>query len=319
MCRIFRLLLAFLAAMNIAAAAADPPVKQLELRINITDLAPPRVVPVHLWMPAQPALKPRPLLLFFPGWGEDVDGNASLLGSLAARGFIVAGVAYPEGSGLPDPKIPMQFTSDAAFAAGRAQGNRMVEIQAEDASRVLDTLLAPQSPLVHANEHADPKMIGVLGYSLGGAVAAQTALRDPRVRAAMNLDGWMFGDVVKEQFSRPYLVISDGLPPATEAEMTSPNAFLSHFARLRHSDRIVQDAQLRHSGGWRVTIAGSDHFTFADKAVKGQPGTGTIDPPLAREIVAAYAADFFTKILEGQSAPLLEGHSRYPEARVEHF
>jgi dienelactone hydrolase len=329
MCRLPALAATLILTMTLLfsrAEAENPPVKEIDLKIATKNLALPRTIPVHLWIPAHiPFGKESrrvPLLLFFHGWGGHVAESTSLCAGLAARGFIVAGVSYPEGSGLPDPKIPMQFTSDSAFAAGCAQGNRMVEIQAVDASDVLDALLAPPPPgqAAWSYKHIDPKKIGVLGYSLGGAVSAQTALHDPRVRAVMNLDGWMFGDAVKERFPQPYLVISDGLAPATETEMNSDNQFLRHFARLRASDRLVQNAQLAHSGGYRVTIAGSDHFTFADQAVKGQPGTGTIDPPRAREIVEAFAADFFAHQLQGRPYSLLAvGLTKFPEAKIESF
>ncbi len=281
---------------------------------------PPRLVAATVWYPTP---KPQsefvtpsggiapgrfPVLLYFPGWGAKVEDNASLLGDLARHGFIAVGLSYPQGAGLPDPAVPMQFVPDSAYAAGITQGNRMVQIESEDGSLVLDALEKmdrgdPSTPLTG---HLDTQRAGVLGYSLGGSVAAQAALRDPRFRAVMNLDGWMFGEVATQFFSRPYLVVSDAQAPPADADLNSPNVFIRNFSSLRVRDKRQQTAQLAKSGGYRVTIAGSTHFTFSDHAKAGENNAGPVSPALAMGLVGAYACDFFGKYLEGLPAPLLD-------------
>lgn len=288
-----------------------------------------RSVTASVWYPAADASAHAPIaagrypvLLYFPGWGGQVGDNASLLENLARNGFIVVGVSYPEGADLPDPKIPMQFVPDSAYISGTAQGNRMVQIQAEDASSVLDALaeLDKKDPDNRFAGRLNMKRIGVLGYSLGGSVAAESALRDPRFHAVMNLDGWMFSDAATKFFTQPYLVISDDLAAPTSAGLNSPNAFLRNFSQLRERDAKHQTAQLTRAGGYRVTIAGSSHFTFSDHAQANVKNAGPIDPKRAMAIVGAYAVDFFGKNLEERLVPLLDKReARFSEVKLEMF
>jgi dienelactone hydrolase len=161
----------------------------------------------------------------------------------------------------------------------------MVQIESEDGSQVLDALgkMDQADPDGRFTGHLDTKRAGVLGYSLGGSVAAQTALHDPRFLAVMNLDGWMFGDVATQFFSQPYLVISDALAPPTAADLNSPDAFLRNFSSLRARDAKQQTAQLQKSGGYRLTVAGSSHFSFSDRAA-GHANRGRFGSRFLRKI-----------------------------------
>lgn len=294
---------------------------------DFSDAHPPRSTKAHFWYPAKvsgenaPMAKGRfPVLLYFPGWGGLVAHNASLLERLARHGFVVAGLDYPEGEGIPSDKIPMQFAPDSAYATATAQGNLMVRIEAENASRALDRLVQFDRSDPRFAGHLDTKRAGVLGYSLGGSVAAEAAWRDPRFRAVMNLDGWMFGDVASRFFPQPYLVFRDDLAAPTAADLASPDAFTRNFSRLRERDAKHQADQLAQSRGYRITIAGSSHFSFSDIAVANVNNAGPIDPKRAMAIVSAYAVDFFGKYLDGRVALLLDLRAAgFPEATQESF
>jgi predicted dienelactone hydrolase len=310
--------------MNINGSPTDvgkTNISEARLQFDFNKAGTTRSVVADIWYPATKS-SGYPVLLFFPGWGAKVSINASLLSGLASRGFVVVGVSYPTGPGMPDPAVPMKFAPDEGYASGTAQGNAMVKIEAEDASLVLDKLIAlnagdADKRFAHL---MDTKRAGVLGYSLGGSVAAEAAFKDPRFKAVMNLDGWMFGDVATGFFTQPYLVISDDLAPATAEQMASTDAFTRNFARLRDRDKKQQTAQLERSHGYRVTISGASHFTFSDEAKANEKNAGPIDPKRALTIVGDYAADFFGKYLAARPAPLLDvPETRFPEAKFEAF
>jgi pimeloyl-ACP methyl ester carboxylesterase len=308
---------------------ADSPVGTTSLHFKPPQFALARAFTAQVWYPATTAGKDTPVaagrypvLLYFPGWGSQVDDNAALLADLARAGFVAVGLSYPVGAGVPDPTVPMQFSSDSAYSAGAAQGDLMVRLEAEDGVAVLDALTKVDraDPPRHFTGHLDLQKVGTLGYSLGGCVAAETAWRDARVQAVMNLDGWMFADVAAQFFPQPYLVFRDELAPPTKAQLTSTDAFTRLFAGLRQRDAWQQAQQLAHGGGYRVTIAGSSHFSFSDHARANEKNAGPIDPRRALAIVSAYAVEFFGKELAGRPAPLLDQkENRFPEAQLEVF
>lgn len=56
----------------------------------------------------------------------------------------------------------------------------------------------------------DLNRIGAFGQSFGGAVSGQLCLKDSRVRAGINLDGFQFGDIIDEPLQDPYMLIQSG-------------------------------------------------------------------------------------------------------------
>jgi predicted dienelactone hydrolase len=126
---------------------------------------------------------------------------------------------------------------------------RLINIRAADASFALDQLsrvarLDPRSPLAG---HLDLHRVGIIGHSIGGATAVQVIAADPRFKAAVNLDGKLFGAQSAAHLKRPLLWIqSDG--PQT-AEYTQGR------------DRLLN--RLR-DGGALMTIGGSVHIGFTD-------------------------------------------------------
>ena len=49
--------------------------------------------------------------------------------------------------------------------------------------------------------------VGVVGHSFGGAAAAQFCHDDGRCRAGIDLDGRLFGSVVREGIGQPFLFL----------------------------------------------------------------------------------------------------------------
>jgi hypothetical protein len=88
--------------------------------------------------------------------------------------------------------------------------------------------------------------------------------------------------------------------------LSSTNGFVRNFSSLRVRDKKQQTAQLEKSGGYRVTIAGSTHFTFSDHAKANENNAGPISPALALRLVSAYADAFFAKYLNATPASLLD-------------
>ncbi|OFX27558.1 MAG: hypothetical protein A2033_14830 [Bacteroidetes bacterium GWA2_31_9] len=58
---------------------------------------------------------------------------------------------------------------------------------------------------------ADTSRIGSYGQSFGGAVAGQLSYLDNRVKAAVNLDGFQFGDIYNHEFNKPIMSLQSDM------------------------------------------------------------------------------------------------------------
>lgn len=50
--------------------------------------------------------------------------------------------------------------------------------------------------------------VGMFGWSLGGAASAQAMHDDPRIKAAVNMDGTFWGPLAQEGVNRPFLLLT---------------------------------------------------------------------------------------------------------------
>jgi len=243
-----------------------------------------------------------PLLLGFSGWNGSLHGNVVLSQALASHGFVVAAIGYPSGRNVPSRAIPMDFSSAEAFATTLALADLRARLQADTASFVLDMLARPDATGRSrcGVDRTDDACVGVFGLSFGGAVAAQLAWQDTRVRAVMNLDGWLFGDAAIQHFAQPCLIVSDDTPLPDEAELCAENVTRRNRAQLTDRDARWQDAQLAHGGGYKLTVLGSSHSDFCDRSLLNPLNIialrHTRRARRTMRIVQAYALDFFGRL-----------------------
>jgi predicted dienelactone hydrolase len=188
---------------------------------------------------------------------------------------------------------------------------------------VLDRLAAMDAdesggPFAH---RLDLSMVGLVGFSIGGAVAAEASVNDPRFKAVMNMDGWHFGEVASRGVTQPYLLMSDDTPLPTPQDLVSPVANVRTQATLTDRDDKSSRANFVRHGGYYMVISGTRHTNFSDAPLRRLRErlveAGPLDPRRALQIRNAYALEFFNKYLAGQPSPLLDaGEERYREVRL---
>jgi len=257
---------------------------------------------------------PFPLLLYIPGWGGTRGENTALAEFLAARGYVIAALDDREAAPALD------FSTPAQVVRTQQRADAKVDRLAAGASREL-------ADLVHGTTLGaipiDPTRIGLVGYSFGGAVAAETACRDARVRAAVNLDGWMFGSAARAGVPRPYLVIGTGLPQldATRTPWAA-SAGLSFEQRFDRENERRIIAGLEHHGGYFACIDGTRHAAFSDAAILplrfGRPG-GPLSGRSTRRIVRTLVGQFCDRFIAGLPAPLFDRRSEPAAGRDVEF
>ncbi|MGW0468567.1 alpha/beta hydrolase family protein [Streptomyces sp. NPDC003027] len=199
----------------------------------------------------------RPVLLYSPGGGDARTMGTSLAEELASHGWAVVTVDHPGDASevdFPTARPGRDKVRPTVFVRppDAEQFRTMIDTRLADIRFVLDRLEALEGPLGRA---LDLGRIGVYGHSAGGTAAAQTLYDDPRVAAAVNLeghldqaDGTLF-PVARYGVDRPLLLLgTDGF----------------RNARLDRS----WSAALAHPGGriHRRQLDDADHWVFTDYA-----------------------------------------------------
>lgn len=248
-----------------------------------------------------------PVIVYVPDWGGARTGNTALAQQLASDGFAVVAM-----DPVNAPSEGMDFSSAEANAATLRLAERLVRAQARDAAALLDWMpaaLGRSGVLESLAGRLDFQRVGILGFSFGGAVAAQACWQDSRFKAALDMDGWLFGDAAQDGIAQPLMVLSDDTPLPGPAELASARADTRFMAQLNLADSQRTAAIMQRFGGTRATIVGARHSNFSDLPlvwpVRRMVGAGPVPPAQAHRLVSAYANAFFGKHLNGEDAPLL--------------
>jgi dienelactone hydrolase len=256
-----------------------------------------------------------PVLLSLPGWAGSRVENTAFMQDLASRGFVVVGIGYDDPacagadrSAGDDAATEMDFSSQAGFEHTLGVAHQKIGRVAEAASHVVDALetLDRADPNGRFRGRLDLDRVGVVGYSLGGAIAMQLCWRDDRLKAAVNIDGWLFDAAPGGWIEQPFMFISDDSPAATAADLSDPDPIRRYTAILDdESDRRILTEFPKH-GGVGVVVLGSNHLDFSDMAYLSRlallQGRRSDGAPI--RIAADYSAAFFGQILNGEASPL---------------
>ncbi|MFF7635864.1 alpha/beta hydrolase family protein [Kitasatospora sp. NPDC008050] len=273
----------------------------------------------HLGAPVEQG-RPRPVVLYSPGYSMDRNSSTTLVEELASHGYIVVTIDHthdsPEvefpGGRIETGTVPEHPTEQvmAQETGVRAADARFVldQLAALDAGRNPD---AEQRPLPSGLRGAfDLARIGMFGHSLGGCTAAATMHDDPRVKAGLSLDGPFVGAAATAGSDLPFLLLTSDHDDAF--------AGWDVFWENQRGPKL----QLR--------LTGSTHGSFTDgevlypqlapvleltaEQVVEQIGSG--DPQRSVRVQRTYIRAFFDLHLRHHDSGLLHAPSpRYPEIR----
>lgn len=284
----------------------------------------------HLDAPVSRHGSPYPVLLFNPAWGGWRTQNTYQAEELASHGYIVIAidhthnssvVAFPDGQVIrAAPGRSIDDFTNSSFEEEVKVGDQEVDTQAKDDIFVLDTFSAsdddPHGPWFQT---LDLERVGAFGHSFGGATSVETCFRDPRVRAALNMDGWMYGEISRKSLNKPLFVMyEEGWPPNAK-EIAKASDSSSPEDRMDMWDIHNLYRTLSDHGGYLLTIHDTKHFNFTDRAlyspISRLTDSGSIDPALAHRIINQYTLAFFSQALNGQQDPFLNP-ARQPHAQA---
>ncbi|MFC8527873.1 alpha/beta hydrolase family protein [Nocardia sp. NPDC057227] len=203
--------------------------------------------------------RPRwPVILFSPGYGAPRAVYTGLLTELASRGFVVLAVDHPY-------QVAVTELADGTVAHGVPNSGTDAEMAAQlavrtaDLSFALDRIGTADSVLTG---RIDTTRVAAAGHSFGGAAAASALAHDPRVIAAANIDGTLYGDLPDQRLPGPYLLID------------SDPALTGHSAAYVDGNRKLLGGV--QGGGHHYTIGRTDHLGFTDAPLFLAPPVRTL-------------------------------------------
>lgn len=284
------------------------------------------VVPTHArWSaPFAAVQSPFPVLLLNPAWTGRRTYYMYLVEELVSHGYVVVGIDHTGNTGpiaFPDGHVDPPASDNGldfdthTLEEVNSYGTGALSIQVEDDRFVLDQLaLWNQQPGNFYNGRFDMSHVGAFGHSFGGSVSAEIASEDPRVKAALDLDGSFWGPVQGHGIAKPLMMIEEDYIQFSPEDLKKNRADATEYA-FDQSD----DLTMSRSNGYRAVLHGSTHVSFTDRSLfspfKRESGLGSI--PALREyaIIRAYAVAFFDKTLKGIDSPLLSPkNNTVPEA-----
>jgi dienelactone hydrolase len=228
---------------------------------------------------APPAAGRHPVLLLSHGLGSSTALLTAHATELASHGYVVVGIEHP-GDALPvDVGAGRIVTPDP-------RGIRIVRLiyrtRVADVRFVLGRLATLRSA-----GRLDIKRVGGFGHSLGGAAMAGAMLADRRLRAGVDLDGRLFGPVIRRGLRRPFgFMVGD--PPAMPT--------ITAFRRHTRGPHPLDTARTTGHGAFTDVVWIAPQLGL-DAAARAGLGLGTVDAAVAVAQQRTWLLRFFDRYL----------------------
>lgn len=275
-----------------------------------------------------------PVLIYNPGGFHPHFSATFQTEYLASHGYVVVAIGhtgltrierFPDGYEYrPDHDEPFVFedqtkglTEVERFRLRRRQYSELLmPIHIKDIGFVLDRLQALNAARgSRFYGRLDLERVGSLGFSLGGALSMQASRDEPRVKAAVNQDGWLYTDVAETGTRRPVMQIY-GDPwrfVFDRSNMTAASIevdMVANALKWQFYDRSGAD-------WYDVALRAATHGHFTDRTLFEPVVAEEMHPRLAHDIVNRLTLEFFDKYLrQSTHTPLLSGQQRYADVMI---
>ncbi|MGW4891945.1 alpha/beta hydrolase family protein [Kitasatospora sp. NPDC004240] len=260
-------------------------------------------VRTHATLDALPLPGRRPLVVLSPGFGMSRVSLTSLAEDLASRGYLVAALDHTYEAVV---EFPGHRVEPCLNCTGQG-GADVVRSRVRDIRFLLDRLTPARSGF-----GVDCSRIAVAGHAIGGSAAVETAAEDPRVAAAVNLEGTFFTPPPARPLTRPVLLLGAQWPTAGGTPAAN---WADRWAALT---------------GWKrwLSVPTAGHMSFSDAhwlyehfdltevipPVLAPALFGTVSGERATGITRSYVGAFLDEQLRGIPGPLFDGPSpAFPE------
>lgn len=268
-----------------------------------------------------------PILIFSHGMTGFRNQNTFQIEELASHGYIVVGIdhaydaaatVYPDGR-----EVLINKHQPSGFAAL----DEHMTLWTQDVSFVLNRLeqLNRQDEQERFTGRLDLERIGMFGHSYGGATAAQMLLKDSRIKAAINMDGTLYGDPMPSTgINKPYLQMNG---EKSIDKSIFDNSLDQAMAQSGHTREYYEDfweetvrrrTNALQGGGYTMTIPHTSHMSYTDfhlfSPLLPNPGE---DPESVHRIINEVSVAFFDQHLKGiRHNAMDELSKKYPDIKL---
>lgn len=242
-----------------------------------------------------------PVIIFSHGYGLTPTDHVTITAELASRGYIVASITHTYGSNFaefPDGRVigAMRLPPDDLGAD--------LLLWSEDQSFVLSQLLGQLNEQADSDflNRIDTQKIATMGHSYGGAAAYYTAWNDPRIAAAIDLDGTIF-DAEGKDIEKPFMFIQNDNGYGWEIfDQVVPTGYAIAFEnRIRH-------------------ISFADYVLFWAWDFPEERLFGSLESKRAFTIIQEFSDQFLKQSFSGEAQPWFSQSDQRPsEVRFEIF
>jgi pimeloyl-ACP methyl ester carboxylesterase len=238
-----------------------------------------------------------PLLLFSPGFGSPFENYQVFAEQLASYGYVVVGVNHPGISG------PLSLDGDTYPAFGDfpvEKADSLNQLTIDDLQAVLSQLQDGRAlPSLALGRSIDLNRVGAFGHSFGGSAAIRWAARNRTVRAAVDLDGTIWGDELNQELKARAMIVR------TQVSARYDNSMETAWKNFKQKSLLV-------------TMPQPEHPTFGDfyYVTKVVAGSGADAPEAGYGQNAPANIAFVRNLLVNYFDVTLKGFS---ELRVNHY
>ena len=264
-----------------------------------------------------------PVLLFSGAQGTTRLFYNAICSQLSSEGYVVVSFDTPYDTDVVQFSDGSIVTLNNTLEPTEASAIIDVNARAQDASFILDQLSNnsfTSNLIPNCDDCLNTTQVGMFGHSLGGATSATVMLNDTRFAGGLDFDGALFGDVIDQGLSRPFMIMgTQGQQRANETQLDDPL-----FSWFKIWPKLT-------SPKFSLILNDSLHYTFSDVPIALEvlgihPNETTLakeqvtkmDGARALHIVTTYATTFFDFVLRGKAAEMLNSASAdFPEIAVD--
>ncbi len=273
--------------------------------------------------PVSNKCKKYPILIFNHGGGGIRFTSSFQTEEAASHGYILFSIDhtffnrttnFPDGHSVTFDAFTFPESSEPTYESTVSSFDYMEKYHFKawegDAYFVLDKIeelnKTPGQPFFNM---LDLDRIGMYGSSFGGALSAQMCRNDDRIKAGINYDGQLFGDVWEKGTDKPFMYFTDGQIQAVGWPKELIDKIMDYSLEKEQSF-ILNSGNDRY----KILIAGANHMSFSDIVLFNPAIPGEINPKRGHKIINAYTIAFFNKYLLNIDSSLLNSvPAEYPE------